>query len=220
MVNQCMSFLVTQKYALPPSDCREKPNQASLACLSVIFGGSRHSAGAGGTSCRTNKEFAVAEHRCGELKLSTLKPLVLESIKPLQKHLVKEDQQTRTVEPSSVSPRVEKQMTRYFFPSFIILFSLLMWSINIQPVTHQCRAMGFVNRCTELHHSIHNTQTSYAVSENIHYVTVLCCNFSCHFESIFGGDATLSLFGAKQFKVHFAKIEWISEKIWCVHAGM
>ncbi len=116
----------------------EKPHLAFRACLSVIFSCSCRSAGAGKTRCRTNMEFAVAEHRCGELELKTLKPRLLGWIRPLQRHVVKEDRQARTAEPNCAFLRVEKQMTCYF----LILFSLLMWSINIQPGTHQCHARG------------------------------------------------------------------------------
>lgn len=76
----------------------------------------------------------MAEHRCGELKLQLLKPLVLGWIKLLQKHLARK--RLRAALSLSLCGKIN-DMLFFFF-----LFSLLMWSIDIQPGTHQCHALS------------------------------------------------------------------------------
>lgn len=72
------------------------------------------------TSCRTNRVHHGRTQVWG-IRAPALQPLVLRWIEPLQKHLMKEDRQGRTVEPSSASLRVEKQMTCYFFNSLFFI---------------------------------------------------------------------------------------------------
>lgn len=90
-----------------------------------------------------------------------------------------------------------------------------MWSINIQPVTHQCHAVGLV-----LRHWITPLCTQ---SINIlcgQWKYTLCRCFSATFLSLPIYFVILSLFEAEQRKVYFVQITQITEKMWPVHVGM
>lgn len=140
------------------------------------------------------------------------KPLVLGWIKPLQKHLVKEDRQARTAELSSASLRVEKQMTCYFLnslPFIDVVNQYPAWYTSVS-----CN--GF--RIAALNHTAPYTVRKHLMwSVKIHTVS-LC--FAANFSSLQIYFVFRSLFGAQQCKVYFAQITQITEKMWSVHVGM
>lgn len=113
---------------------------ASLACLSVLFGGSHRSAGAA--------EQIKSWTQVWGIRAAAFKPLV--------KHLVEDDRRARPTEPSPASLRVEKQMTRYVFdPVFLIDV------VNQYPACYTslpCKAS------LKYHYSVHSTRTSHVVS--------------------------------------------------------
>ena len=56
----------------PPGLWRSLTRPPWLVCLLYLVAAiTQQELGEGGTSCRTNKEFAMAEHRCGELSSSS-----------------------------------------------------------------------------------------------------------------------------------------------------
>lgn len=174
-----------------PSGCREAKPGLSSVFVSYIWWQPSLS-GSWRTRCRTNKEFAMAEHRCGELELQLYNLWFSDEGSHCRNIWWKK---TGRLELRSRARRLSEWKNRWH-AIFFIPFSLLMWSINIQPATHRCHAMGLRRWITSLCAQTINITCGQWLWYRSHFLVT---------PYLFWWDALLSLFGAKQCEVYFAK---------------